>query len=372
MELAFLHLQANRLPLDVFVAAARSHLGVNRGEARRLHAALPLDLHVDCERPEVAAFALGGTADAPRVRTSDRCGAHPRFAVTEWCTSCQTANSCPLCLVTPPGNCARCTSRSRGRRAFRMARIGLLLAVLGAAAAWRVTSDRKLADWRQPLDVLLVPMPYGDDPRIDSFAATLDRNALAAWPAFHGREGRRHGLEGGPVLRLTVAPLVRSLPPAPPAADTPWWGIARWSLELRWWAFSLKQRYALPPSDVTLYLLLHPPKERPELDASLGVREARIGIVHTEATVAALPWTELALEHELLHVLGAADSYDEVGQPRFPEGYADPKLGRGTRQPFCEVMAGTIPEAEGPARPARGIDACRVGTVTARAIGWIR
>jgi hypothetical protein len=75
----------------------------------------------------------------------------------------------------------------------------------------------------------------------------------------------------------------------------------------------------------------------------------------------------IAVAHEVMHLLGARDGYDENGHA-LPRGFVEPDV--GFPQHFAEVMVGEVPLSETEGRVPETLDEVRVGKVTAREIGW--
>ena len=80
---------------------------------------------------------------------------------------------------------------------------------------------------------------------------------------------------------------------------------------------------------------------------------------------------QLRLTHEILHMLGAKDLYNDKGLPRYPEGYVEPFKDPLHPQTFGEIMSRTIPQSPSEYIPLSSLDEARIGASTAYHLGWI-
>jgi hypothetical protein len=127
----------------------------------------------------------------------------------------------------------------------------------------------------------------------------------------------------------------------------------------------------LPPPDVQVFALFHPPDGGTAIPDSLGLSKGLMAIAHLYAERDAAGSNLVVLAHELLHTLGASDKYDPVTlQPRAPDGLADPDRAPLYPQDYAELMAGRIAlDARSAAMP-EDLSQVVVGPATAREIGW--
>lgn len=80
---------------------------------------------------------------------------------------------------------------------------------------------------------------------------------------------------------------------------------------------------------------------------------------------------QLRLTHEILHMLGAKDLYNNKGLPKYPEGYVEPLKDPLHPQQYGEIMSRTIPQNPSEYIPLSSLEDARVGAYTAYQIGWI-
>lgn len=354
---------------------AKHGLGLTEAEARRFAAAG--DRTVALFRPprdELDSLTgrcrrLGAEVRAERPgRDGQPCPRHPRLAELDVCPRCGERRVCDACLrFTREGACPSCQRRARRGRAFKAARVGLLLAVLAAIASAQWLGQRRISSWTAPLRVLVMPVLAA--PETAGFARELAAADLAPLERFLAREARRHALGFAPRVSFAVGPPLARPPPDVPEAPGALDAIA-FSLRLRWWVLTEISFSDLPEHDVRLALVLHPPQDGATLPHSAGLARGRVGVVHAFASRELLGVLRVVAVHELLHIAGASDKYGPDGAPAFPEGYVDPGAGPGPR-PTAEVMAGTRIGADGAVKLPQSLEEVGVGTETAREIGWI-
>jgi hypothetical protein len=172
-------------------------------------------------------------------------------------------------------------------------------------------------------------------------------------------------------VQLWLAPVVLTLPPAPPLAGNRL-QIALWSLQLRWWAWR-RDPGPRPAPQVKLFVLFHDPAKSLSVPHSLGLEKGLIGVVHAFATPAQAAQNNVVLAHELLHTLGAGDKYDlSSNLPLHPAGYAEPQRQPLWPQARAEIMAVRVPLSQHEARMAEGMAETLIGPATALEIGLTR
>ncbi len=257
----------------------------------------------------------------------------------------------------------------RQRGLLRGLRIALLLLLLVVVALGQWQARVLVTTWESPLWVVLHPLAADGSEAAAQDAAMLDAERVAPLEAFFAREARRHGvaIEQPVVVRIGSVP--ESPPPLPPV-DGGALAIAWWSLKLRYWAFALDGDGL--PADVRLAVRYFDPERSRRLPHSLGLAEARVGIVNAFADQDYHGSNRVVIAHELLHTLGASDKYDPGSNlPRYPDGYAEPKREPRHPQQLAELMGGRIPLGKGEARMPTSLDDVVIGTASAREIRWL-
>jgi hypothetical protein len=231
------------------------------------------------------------------------------------------------------------------------------------------SSNRRLASWNAPLVIGIYPINVSQEPAVTKWTSALSDADFEPIAEFLAAEALRHGRSIRDLVTVRVMSPISEQPPARPT-DSEILQTAYWSLRLRWWALQVKRSNGLPATDIELYVRFHRPTERPDLDSSVGLREGHLGIIETEAGPRAAEWTQLAVVHELMHTLGAVDSYGADGLPLEPAGLGEPDRRPLYPQRKCEVMAGQIATSPSSAEPAQSLSECRIGDWTAHDIGW--
>jgi len=252
----------------------------------------------------------------------------------------------------------------------------LRLAVLLAALAWVALGawldQRRSTDWDAPLRVTLYPIAVGADAATRNYVAGLAREDFASIESFFAGEARRYGVGLDEPVRLRVSHAVGAPPPVPPA-EPGVLGVANWSLRLRYWAWRVAADDPLPTPDVQVFALYHPPDRADAAPDSLGLSKGLMALAHLYADRPAHGSNQVVVAHELLHTLGATDKYDRgSGQPLVPDGLGDPAQAPLFPQRAGEIMAGRIATAAGEAIIPDSLADMRVGSLTAREIGWRR
>jgi hypothetical protein len=252
----------------------------------------------------------------------------------------------------------------------RGVRIALLLAVLGMVALDAWLTRVRTTSWENTLRVSLYPIVADGQPATREYVSQLTREDFAAIESFLQAQAPNHGVTIAEPARIWLRPALDQLPPLPPP-DRGLFGTIAWSLKLRWWASRREAAQPRPRGQARIFVLYYDPASTPRVAHSLGLKEGLIGIVHAFASRAQAPTNNVVIAHEVLHTLGATDKYDPAsGQPRYPEGYADPDAKPRYPQQAAEIMGGRIPLSAGRADIPRDLRQVVVGPTTAAEIGW--
>lgn len=259
-----------------------------------------------------------------------------------------------------------------GRTFFGTIRIALLLAVLAFVATGAWLDRRRSTDWDAPLRVTVYPIATGEDATLRGHVAALTAADFGDLAAFFATEAGEHGIALEEPVRVRVSHAAMARPPLP-ADDAGFLGIATWSLRLRYWAWRIAMNDPLPTPDVQVFALYHPADGTSAAPDSLGLSKGLVAIAQLYADDDAHGSNQVVIAHELLHTLGATDKYDRrTGQPRVPQGLGDPDQSPRYPQRLGEIMAGRIATSAGAAVIPESLETMRIGTETAREIGWQR
>ena len=264
--------------------------------------------------------------------------------------------------------------RARSRRFFRL-RVAFLVSVLVAILLYGALDHRRRQArraWQRPLDVALILLQRGS---LDAEALNEFQTRVDALEEALEREFLRYGGQFRPVHFEQFGPVEeRSLPPTP--AESPsFLEPLRFSLALR--AFAKDNDAALQLSrgdfDGKIYVRLSQPEsERRSFVEGLGEDGGTVAVTRIELRLDSIDFGLFVITHELFHLLGANDRYDDTGQTLIPEGLGDPELDPLYPQSTAEVMARGRVIAPGREEPPGHLDQLRVGHTTALEIGWLK
>lgn len=254
---------------------------------------------------------------------------------------------------------------------FRTLRIGLLLFVLAtvAVSTWRAQST--VSSWKRSLIIGIYPIDADGRATTADYLATLERERFQPIEEYVGEQARTYGL---PLRRPVMINLARPLstrPPLPPERGSMLDAIL-WSLQMRFWAWR-NDDIDGPRPDIRIFVRYHDPIAHPAVGHSVGLEKGHIGLVNAFASRYEDGGNSVIIAHELMHTLGASDKYDPLTlQPRFPDGYGDPRQSPLLPQRRAEIMGGRIALSRTEAAIPRSLSATLVGPGSAREIGWIR
>jgi hypothetical protein len=253
---------------------------------------------------------------------------------------------------------------------FKTIRIIVLLCVLAMVAwgTWRTQVNS--VKWRYTLPVKIYPINADGRAPTQAYIQSLTGDDFKPLEAFMQSEAKRYGRESFASVEVRLAPVINSLPPLAPVRGGPL-QVAWWSLHMRWWAWR-HGGTAGPALQVKMYLLYFDPAQRQRLDHSTALQKGLIGLAQVFATPTMAGPNNIVIAHEFLHTLGATDKYDfSTGQPRFPDGYADPNKAPRFPQTFAEVMGGRTPLSPTQSEQAASLQRVLIGEQTAREINWL-
>lgn len=252
---------------------------------------------------------------------------------------------------------------------LRLLRKGVLLYILVLVAVGDWLMQQRLTSWEDPVRVGVYPI-NGDRSEVSrQYIGGLGQDDLDHMAGYLSRQAERFGVTHDEPVRFVLMPEVEEQPPLPPRSESVL-QVIWWSLNLRWWVWTLD----VPETtsvDIRMFVRYFDPDVHDTLEHSLGLRNGRVGVVNAFSSRAYKGSNQVIMSHELLHTLGATDKYDPATNlPRYPEGYADPELAPRHPQRFAELMGGRIPVSPTKAEIPRRLSDTLVGLATAREIGW--
>ena len=225
---------------------------------------------------------------------------------------------------------------------------------------------------REPLWVGIFLLNGDGTPQAQPYIEALTLKDFAPIEDFFVREGQRYGLAVAQPVHIELYPPGSQLPPALPADAGPF-GIAWWSLKLRWFAAHASRVPGRAPSRIRMFVLYHDPSTLSVAPDSHGLQKGLVGVAHLFADPAMNGSNNIVIAHEFLHTVGASDKYDlGTGVPLFPIGYADRNRQPLYPQEQAEIMAGRRPLSPHESEMPRSLRDVVVGPETALEIRWTR
>lgn len=327
----------------------------------------------------------------------------PQFSEDE--VSLELAEPAPLAVAAPAAKRAVAMRpqpeevappKPRGRFGALFVFLGLVVALIGAAFyVWEYHPELLLPKpsgetahtiWRQPEVTLYLfaekPQTAKEEKMLNRFLAPVSiasGSSLYSLPEFFNTEYSR--LTGKRDFKLNLhveGPLFVS---AAAPQKTPWYRRAQtYDYFDSQWAFA-KKADSKPSGEATntsqrlkisiyFYRMELGGKRRYPLEY-FGYRRPYEGVVFLPIERESMEFSIVNVVHEMLHLLGATDKFNEYGQPLFPGGFADPQLQPLYPQKFAEVMARTLPVGNDQTQPISLLSQVRIGQQTAREIGWL-
>ena len=263
--------------------------------------------------------------------------------------------------------------RPRSRFFFRI-RVSILLAILAGLILYAWADARSRAarnDWSRTLDVAIVLVKAG--PIDDDVEAALRARATALGDQLDGQM-RRYRQGSSPFAFEIFALDAPGLHPPAPPDDGSILQTIRYTWELRRFTSALDDRAGIGDRrfDSRIYLLATAGEDaRRKTVEGLSQDGGRVGLVEVELDGSMVDFALFVVAHELFHTLGAPDTYDATGNPKVPEGLADPDRIPLYPQDASELMARHRAVSENRSVPPESLDELRVGHATARSIGWL-
>jgi len=253
---------------------------------------------------------------------------------------------------------------------FKNIRILILLSFLifvSLLTAHQIIYSR---NWGTTLEAVILPINADGHLSTDAYIQSLKTSDFSQIDRWMIREARRHDLPLAKPLQVVLGQQVRSKPPSFPTngntVDVMFWG-----LRFRWWAYRNTPESSSNLTRIRLFVMYHEGNDDKPLAHSLGMQKGLLGLVHAFALPSQNNQNNIVIAHEILHTVGAADKYEQWGNPVFPVGYAN-----STRTPLfpqrsAEIMAGRIPTSHYSSYMAESLKSVVINQHTAREINWL-
>jgi len=254
---------------------------------------------------------------------------------------------------------------------FKKIRILFLLFVLVLVAGDYWLTKIRSTDWDSPLRIVVYPINADASVVSENYIERLDESVFKPVETYLMEESEAYDLPLKQPVVVTMGPVVRELPPAPPKDRNPL-KVMWWSLKMRFWVVNVDE-YKGPPANIRMFVLYYDPDENERLNHSLGLEKGLIGVVNAYANKKYAGKNNVVLVHEFLHTVGASDKYDlSTGEPLFPTGFVDPGKKPLYPQDYAEIMAGVIPVTKTEWIMPEKLSQTIIGNDTAREINWIK
>lgn len=251
---------------------------------------------------------------------------------------------------------------------FKAFRIGVLLLILFFVAMSTWLTQARSTDWTNSLWVKVYPINADGSDASEEYIDRLRVEEFAGIEDFIDSEASRYGRKLAQPLRIELGDPIPEQPPQPPAA-TSMLAVMLWSLKMRWWAASTAGKQDSIEPDVRVFVRYHAPEHTLSLENSVGLQKGMVGIVNAYASRRFRGTNNVIIAHEFLHTLGATDKYDALdGQPKFPDGIAEPDREPLYPQRLAEIMGGRIALAQDDAVVPRNLSYAIIGPATAMEI----
>jgi len=249
-------------------------------------------------------------------------------------------------------------------------RKGMLLYILILVAVSHWLTTQRTTSWERPLSVAVYPINGDGSERSARYIKSLEWDSFKVIDEFMAEEAKHYGMQIEEPVHIVLAGAIEDQPPMPPDGGNVL-QIMLWSLQLRYWSWSLDRGADNTSSDIEIYVRYFDPDTSPRLDHSLGLQKGLIGVVNAFADPQQAGSNKVIIAHELLHTLGASDKYDPAtGQPVYPSGYAEPQANPQLPQRLAELMGGRIPISATESRIPRSLEQVLIGIATGQEIRW--
>lgn len=251
---------------------------------------------------------------------------------------------------------------------FKAIRVSILLLILVFVGLSTWLTQARSTDWNNSLWVKIYPINADGSELSQKYIDKLRVEDFADIEAFIAAEADRYGKTIDRPLRIELGEAIGEQPPELDGSSS-MLDVMLWSLKMRWWASSTAGEQDSIKPDVRVFVRYHEPQRTLMLENSVGLQKGMIGIVNAYAGRRQRGSNNVIIAHEFLHTLGATDKYDAMdGQPRYPDGIADPDRKPLYPQQIAEIMGGRIALAEDDAVIPKSLKYAIIGPLTASEI----
>ncbi len=323
---------------------------------------------------------MGGTASV--LADAGVCAVHPTELAGTRCVTC-AAWICGQCRGDAEGlsACAACTRKAKTKAGYKRLRT-LFSMFLFAAFLFEVSRyiRREAAALEPPVAVSIVqfaPSYLLRDPRIRAINQPDGDGgrSLHDIATFYAQEYARYTGRDERLLEVTIrGPWEENVrPPTLGDRDASWWELLLVSWQYPRYFHSLARSHGFDPDafGARLYIVWTDSEGDVSAD-SRGSQKGRVGITWLSVDEPNLAYSVVSVAHELGHILGAIDTYEEGSYlSHWPEGYVEPFAVPLWPQRWAELMAVDKPASPNSEREVQSLFEQRIGYDSAARMGWI-
>lgn len=253
---------------------------------------------------------------------------------------------------------------------FKLIRISILLVICAVVGVDSWITRLRTTDWDEPLRVVIYPI--NGDKRLETqqYISGLKESDFKSIEQFFSQQAGIYQIGIQKPFTVALGPSLEKLPPSIPRGNPI--DTITWSLEIRYWAYQVLKQHREWQAEIQVFVVYHSPEHTTQLDHSVGLQKALVGIVNAYAGKRYKTRNNFVIAHELLHTVGATDKYDyDTNLPIFPQGYAEPARQPLYPQNMAEIMGGRIPLSKDDAVIPPKLGQVIIGLDTAKEIKWI-
>jgi len=324
----------------------------------------------------------GVGVSAALLPESESCAVHPTQLANSHCSAC-SAWICYRCRADAGGR-PLCVSCANGQRAAaRLRRLRTLFSLfLFAVFLFQVASylRREAAALEPPVQVAIIqfaPARLLKSPKLRALNEEDGGAGRSLYDIgrFFDAEHERYTGDDSPFMNVAVrGPWAQDVnPPTLGDRDAPWWELALSSWQYPRYFFALGEAHGVDPDDFGARLYIVWTDKAGDVSGdSRGSKRGRVGISWLSVDEPNPAYSVVTVAHELAHVLGATDTYEEGSYlSRWPEGYVEPFVEPRWPQPWAELMAVDRPTGPSMETEVQSLFDERIGYHTAAHMSWI-
>lgn len=252
---------------------------------------------------------------------------------------------------------------------WRKLRIAVLLSILAIVSLGTWWQSNVNENWDKTFRITIYPVSNDGSTEVSNYINSLSANIFSPIPDFLQKQAADYGLPFQPRFYLSLGPVIKEKPPAPPRQRSAF-NMIKWSAKLRYWLFNNTGSVGLDSRHIRIFILYHQYSEGKLLAHSYGLQKGLLGVVNAFAGDEDAGSNNVIIAHELLHIYGASDKYGHNNLPLYPDGYANPEQYPLYPQTHAEIMGGRIAINRVSAVIPDSLDRCVIGPKTASEIKW--